>query len=73
MNSRDEIIDTISRVVTMELPGITTEADRRAKLGVICMMTCIQVGEDEWHKLWADVMDRTGCGSWDSIMNKGKH
>ena len=35
MNSRDEIIDTISRVVTMELPGITTEADRRAKLGVI--------------------------------------
>ncbi len=71
--TREEITETLRKVVTMELPPGTAEADRRAKLAHICLMTYALRGESAWRAIWADVMAKTGCKSWNEIMKEGMH
>jgi hypothetical protein len=70
---REKITKTLVAVVTKELPMGVTEAERQDKLATICLMTNIMNGEEEWQSIWRDVMAKTGCGTWNETMNKGKH
>jgi len=33
----------------------------------------IMNGPEEWDSIWSDVMDVTGCGTSNEVMNKGKY
>ena len=71
--TRDEVTLVLAEIMTKDLPKGVVEADRCAKLAKICLMHGIMNGPEEWDSIWSDVMDVTGCGTWNEVMNKGKY
>jgi hypothetical protein len=69
---REKLIGLLSNVARTK-----TGAAQREALASWCLRHAIFEGFDNsnewWTVIWPAVQQRTGCDSWDGIMNRGKH